>query len=207
MSILSKKTMWEQYRFWILGIVILSITIYMGIVYYCNFQNEKTLFASNLYGKIMVALKKGESAEAQNLAEILIKEEAREPYTSLSRLLLAKFSIENKDNTKAAQYLKDILKMHQKGDFHAIATVRLARIWVAEEKLSEAFDLLIANEASDAYVSLYEEIKGDIYSKQNEKDKAKEAYGKALKAMPKEPSLMAGLLLKYIHLGGSMEGL
>lgn len=207
MTIWTKKTVWEQYRFWILGGAVLAVSLYSSFSYYCYLQREKVIVASDLYDKMMMAAKKNDKAEAQNLAEILVNEEAKEPYTSLSRLLLAKFAIDEKNNVKAEQYFKDILKIHTTGELRAVATTRLARLWIEQKKLSEALDLLTGHEVPAGYVALYEEVKGDVYLKQNERDKAKEAYKLALKAIPKEPSLMIRLILKYIDLGGVMEGL
>ena len=60
-----------------------------------------------------------------------------------------------------------------------LARIRLAKLYVANNQLTEALALI--DQAKDpAFDGYYSSIKGDVYSKQSQLDKARTEYQKAL---------------------------
>lgn len=99
------------------------------------------------------------------------------PYGSLAALSAAAET----SQSNPAQAIESLKKAVDGKDpnLATIAKLRLARVYIAEGKLSDAETLLDTNLAV-AYTSLVEELKGDLYVAKKDLDKARAAYDKAI---------------------------
>ena len=68
-----------------------------------------------------------------------------------------------------------------------IAKLRLARLYIAEGKLSDA-ETLLDTKLAVAYTSLVEELRGDLYVAKKDLQKAREAYDKAILSAGTNPA-------------------
>lgn len=99
------------------------------------------------------------------------------PYGSLAALSAAAETSQS-NPAQAIESLKKALD-GKDPNLATIAKLRLARVYIAEGKLSDAETLLDTNLAV-AYTSLVEELKGDLYVAKKDLDKARAAYDKAI---------------------------
>jgi len=196
-----EKTLWQRYG---------KLGLFVGLIVLCTFTGmqmmnarklEKAEQASKVYEKMLGFMKQEDFKSTSEQAGLLIKEYPKTPYASLAALMMSRIALDKKDPTQAITLLKTVLSLNEKGPLQDIARIRLARILLSETRFQEALDVLPVNTETkqNSYAMLYEEIRGDIYFKMNELKKAKEAYGKALKAAP--PGIpLTSLQLKYTDL-------
>ena len=112
---------------------------------------------------------------------------ASTPYAALASMIAAKNYAEKGDNDKATTELQWVVENASEEVTLDLAKIRLARLYIAQKQFDKASSIL--NETfPKSYLSIIEELKGDIHLAKNEKDKAKEAYDKALLSSQGAPS-------------------
>ncbi len=102
-------------------------------------------------------------------------------YAQFAALLNAKDAVEAKDLPLAESQLRAVMTNSKDDALTHLATVRLARVLLAMEKMDDAL-ALVQVQNSGAFEAEYEETKGDIYYAQGDKDAARDAYSKAVVA-------------------------
>lgn len=141
---------------------------------------------------------KAQSAETdkvkalQNVAE----EYASTPYAALASLSAA--SEASQDDPAAAIESLKIAMNGKDTNVADIARLRLARLYIAEGKLSDA-ESLLDTKLAVAYTSLLEELRGDLYVAKKDLQKAREAYDKAILSAGANPATY--LKMKRDNLG------
>lgn len=190
-----------------IGIVLALVAIIAGGSFLFNkHQKQKQIeAASTLYESMLQSLRQKDTRKAMQEAQILSQQYARTPYAPLAGLMLARFSLEKSDTKTAIEQFKQAIQSGENTPLEHIARIRLARVLLGDEQYEEAFNVLQVKAPPEGYISLYEETKGDIYLKQNQVEKAKEAYSIAIKAVPAGVPVNA-LQLKYNDLIKEKEG-
>lgn len=200
MKVTSQKTLWEQYGKIALTGVVLFIVAYAGMQYYFNRQIDQRVQASKTYDNLMVLLEEDKTVEAAAEAQELIDRHPNSPYASLASLMLAKLAVEDGDLPSADKHLRFVIKTDKNGPIHEVAKVRLARVLSEQRQFDEALKLLDPAAVPDAYLTLVEEARGDIFLLQDKRDEARVAYQAAVKAaVPGTP--IERLQLKQAELG------
>lgn len=176
---------------------ILTITGMGGWQYFKHQQIKEIDQASNAYETLLSAAKQKDWKRAEVQARFIKDRYPKTSYAPLAALLLAKIDIEqNNNHGRAIENLQYAIKTGRKGHLSQIAALRLARVYISLEKYQEALEVLSPKSLEEAYRSLYEELKGDIYMKQNDLEKARAAYLTAIQSAPPGVPLSA-LQLKY----------
>ena len=103
------------------------------------------------------------------------------PYASLASLSAAKQFAAEGNNDKAIEELRWVSENASEENIKQIASLRLARMFLATEKLSDA-SVILSNEFAGSFTPIVEELKGDLHLASNETDKAIEAYRRAVEA-------------------------
>jgi len=132
----------------------------------------------------------------QESVSTLKKQYANTEYAHYAALQNAKYFVSQNDLASAENELKDILKNGPNEHITLLTKLRLARVLFAAEKYDEALKLAEANK-SEAYTSAFQELAGDIYFQQGNRELAFQAYSKA-KESTEEPS--EDLQMKYYDL-------
>lgn len=190
----------QRYMKLIVMTIILALVM-VGLWQYQQHQKNKQIeLASQHYETLLQLMRQKDYKAAKEEAETLIQLYPKTPYAPLSALMLARVALEQNNYEKAAEQFRFALEKAKGSPIEHVAKTRLARVLMNEEKYEEA--LAVLEKPSEGYVTLYEEIKGDIYHKQNNLSKAKEAYAAALKAAPQGVPTNA-LQLKYNDLNDS----
>ncbi|MCV2883126.1 tetratricopeptide repeat protein [Aestuariibacter sp. AA17] len=100
-------------------------------------------------------------------------------YSVLAALQLSKASIDAENFEEAIQHLDFVASNASEVSIKDIANLRLARIYLQQDKLDAAMKAAEAV-SSESFGAQVQELKGDIYLAQSLTDKARAAYSAAL---------------------------
>lgn len=199
-----EKTLWQRYGKIALFTVFLMLLASVSVQYFNNKSDKHAEEASVVYEKMMANIKKEDFVAAKTEADSLMNQYAKTPYSALAALMMSRVSVDKNDPKQAIELLNIALALGKKGPLEDIARIRLARVLLSEARYQEALAVLPDENKETGYTTLYEEVRGDIYFKQNELKKAKEAYAKAIKAAPPGVPLTS-LQLKFTDLNVKEE--
>jgi len=179
------KSWWKSNGTSIIVGLFVGVASIFGYREYVDQNNEHLVQASDLYMQAAqsVALqtidKEMIDDKAVDINNTLINEYGDTPYAALSSLALAKLEYE-KNNIDAAVAQLELAVKHASDDLiKQIANLRLARVYIEQEKYTEASTILeMAHDA--AYDAQFEELKGDIHRAKGEIEAARSAYDKAI---------------------------
>ncbi len=174
------KKWWKENGTSLIVGLFVGVSALFGWRYYVDQNNVHLVQASDLYMQVMqsAALQRVDD-KTIDINNQLINEYSDTPYAALSSLALAKFEYE-KDNVEVAVAQLELAVKHASDDLiKQISSLRLVRLYIEQEKHSEAEAML--NEPHDAaYDAQFEELKGDLYSAKGDVAQARLAYDKAI---------------------------
>ncbi len=158
--------------------------------------------ASLIYDKLLVAIQANQEPEASMQIDTLMHRYKTTVYAPLAAFMAAKLAVTHEEWDKALEHLQFVLSHSWKKEraFAEIARLRIVDILSEQKKYTEALALLEQVKPA-AYLPLVEERKGDIYVLTQQRDKAREAYAKAMQALPMDTPLAGRLQLKQIEVG------
>ena len=185
-------------------VAIVSVGAVLGWRYHLENQYLSQLQASAVYGQISVALQVNKTLdEAQlSLAEDLLKNNEDSSYAALTAMQLAKYKYDEKDVESSRVYLTWVIDHSSQEEMVSMAQLRLARILLAENELDQA--LALAEKAKiEGFISIADELRGDIYVAQGNQQAAKTAYDSAIDAQ--EGNASRFLRLKRNNLGQDIQ--
>ena len=164
----------------IVGVAIAVIATVSWKFYQTNKVNQQ-LEARAIYLELV------EKKDTKNL-EKLTTDYANSSYLPYAKLFVAKEAFNKKKYAKSLALLKEV--KNQEVDFlQHIASLRIATLYLAQNKYSQALTELKSTEDKDTFLGEYQTLKGDIYFFKKDKVKAKEFYQKAFKNTVNESAL------------------
>ncbi len=173
------KEWWKQNGLAVIGGAVLGISALVGWRGWNWYQEKQATEASDIFAVVQEAANKNDVNTLQEKTKMLRDNYSSTPYASLAVLHQAKNQIEQDENTAAEESLRWVLGYSKQDAVQNITRIRLARFLLAENKVDEA-QAIISNGMSDAYKSLADEIRGDIFVAKGEIEQAKEAYDQAM---------------------------
>lgn len=198
-SMKSEQNFWQKYG----KLISLSILLIISTVAVIQYRNSEKIKveqqASLMYEKMLEASRKSEFSEAEKFARNLTESYAETPYAALGAMMMAKISLDQNKPKQAMENLELAVKISKNGPLHDIAALRLARVYLSDGQLDNALNALPSNNPENAFKVMVEELRGDIYFKQNDLKKAAQAYKDAIVAAPAGSPIMS-LQLKYADL-------
>ncbi len=185
-DLLSEKEQIEQMRAWwsdygnyVIAGVVLGALVLTGFNYYRTSQREAELAASALYDTLTGHVADGRLEEAQTVAGDLIGQYPDSPYATQSQLAMARLYMDQNRDKDAVDTLRDLLAGNADAAFKHVASVRLGKLLLYQEKAEEVIELL-QGEESGAFAARYAEVLGDAHVMLGQFDAAREAYERAL---------------------------
>ena len=172
----------RNYGFTILLGIVLAIGLSYGYRYWVGHTEKLYEQASVGYENMMSNLIAKNTDKATLQAQYLIKRFPNTGYAQSAALVLAQIAADNNQLDEAAKQLKQIASNAKNSGIRQLATIRYARILSAQNKNQDALNELEAVK-DKAFTAAVEMIKGDIYTKLNQVDKAKQSYALALSAL------------------------
>lgn len=174
------KRWWKENGRMVIAGLILGVAVIAGWRFYVDYKKQHEEMASAIYENVMLAVSaNSELAEQELRVNNLMAEYADTPYASLAALVLAKQQLQNNDALKAQQQLDWVIKHTKQPELQHIARLRLVRILLASKQYDQA-NALLNIDYPESFAALYEELKGDVYLANGDKDNARIAYDKAI---------------------------
>ncbi|MBT8123989.1 MAG: tetratricopeptide repeat protein [Gammaproteobacteria bacterium] len=175
------KDWWRQNGMAVVGGAVLGISALVGWRGWNWYQEKQATEASDIFAVVQEAANKNDTTALQKQTNILRDNYASTPYAPLAILHQAKNQIEQGENAAAEESLRWVLKNSKQDTVQNVARLRLARLLIADNKVDEA-QAMVNSGMTDAYASLTNEIRGDIFVAKGEIEQAKEAYDQAMQA-------------------------
>lgn len=173
------KKWWRENGKFIIAGIIIGLGAIFGWRGYNSHLVQQAEAASTLYEQMLVASRTNDSENVGVYANRIIEDYQSSSYGVFAHLMLAKLSAEANELDKAETHLRWILENNSNEEFQHVARLRLTRVLIAADKLDIATKTLDVKKTGDFSAS-YEELRGDIYVKQDKTEEARQAYQKAL---------------------------
>ncbi|MGH1537471.1 MAG: YfgM family protein [Gammaproteobacteria bacterium] len=173
------KEWWKQNGIAVIGGAVLGISALVGWRGWNWHLEKQAAEASDIFAIVQEAVNTNDTSVLQEKTNTLRESYASTPYAPLAVLHQAKNQIDKGENAAAEDSLRWVLSNSKQDTVQNVARIRLARLLLAENKIDEA-QVMINNGMSDAYKSLVNEIRGDIFVAKGEIEQAKEAYDQAM---------------------------
>lgn len=196
--VLLKKWL-NQYGSLILSTLFVVIAIYLGWQWWSQRQVHQAQQASQLYEEMMASAETQDNPSLSARAHDLMANYPKTFYGQVAGLFLAKQAVISQKWSEAEQHLQWVRNVAADSSLRQLAGIRLARVWIAENKLSDALALLQKNEQA-GFAAYNLQIEGDIYLKLGQIDKARHVYSLSLAMLPKMNPNYALLKMKLAEL-------
>ncbi|MBN7818799.1 YfgM family protein [Bowmanella yangjiangensis] len=161
--------------------IILGAVIGLGGLWGWRYYNEQRIAgmdqASGQYQQVMQGLESDDQGFSKALD--YVNTHSDNNYALLTAMQLANKAVTRDDLSEAAKQLKFAAEKSSVPAITAIANLRLARVHVQLEQYPEALAVLDAIGA-DNYQGQVQELRGDVFVKQGNLDKARAAYSAAM---------------------------
>lgn len=171
----------KEYGPSILIALVLGLGINYGWRYYKQSQARTAITASNLYNEL-VAYQFEKKTKLFNATATKLKQDySATPYATLAELFAAKQAVIEKAYPKAITALQWVISNSKVAGMQQIARIRMARIQLQQGKNAKALTTLkTTNDKS--FSAVIDQVKGDAFLAQGNKDKAKYFYHQAIDA-------------------------
>jgi len=193
------KDLWKKYGTSILFGVAIAIFAIFAWKYWQQREIKIAANASSTYDNIVAGIIQQNPSLVQDQANHIIKDYASSPYAKLAALMLAKQNIAAGNYQQAEKHLQWVVSKAKTKEIKQIAKIRLARIYVSQQKAKTALSIL-ATVNDKAFLPLINEVRGDGYKSLGETEKARQAYNAALQGMPQTANIAPYIEMKRDNL-------
>ncbi len=203
-----KKWWQENGKSLVLGVLLAGAIIFAWKGWQNN-QQVKAETAAALYQNLVQAVALASSpqateeqkATATHLAGNLKADFDDTAYARFGALLNARLLLDAGDKDAAIAEFDWVLSQSEDPVMKVVTTMRKARVLASQGNVSEAVELL-GNVSSDAFQVSLMELKGDLQLRNNEPEKARESYKKALDLAGDEPRPILVMKLNNLAIEG-----
>lgn len=190
---------------WALAGILIGVAALVGWQQWQNWQERKSLSASQKYEQAIESLANDDREGATKLATQLKADYASTPYGDMAELALARFHVEEGKYAEAAKYLADVMDTSEDAQLQLVARLRLARVQRADGKLDEALATLNGAQPG-GYAPAFAVVRGDVLLEKGDRAGALAAYREAMAAKDDGQVDRELLQLKINDAGGGVEG-
>lgn len=189
----------KQYSLVILTGVVIAIAAITGWRYWQRHQTNILYHASSVYDEMLTSRAQNDAAATTEQAQKLANHYSRTPYAELAALMLTRSYIIKKDFAGAEKNLHSVIDHGDISAVRQIARLRLARLFIDEQKADQAISVLTKVE-DKSFAGLIDEVRGDAYLAQKNIPLARQAYKQALAELPNAEVIRPLLQMKYDNL-------
>lgn len=196
-----KKWWKENWKSLTAGVVI-GLSAIFAYWAWNNYTKTQAEAASAEYQLLIGEVEKGDTATGLARAARIRNQYADTAYAEFAAMAMAKLALDKGDKKAARQHLEWAMNNTEHETLKHIATLRLARVLLDMGETQTALKL-VTTPKPGGFLSDYEEVKGDIYVKTAQVNKAVTAYQQALKALDEQasPDKKALIQMKLDDLG------
>jgi predicted negative regulator of RcsB-dependent stress response len=194
------KNFFQRYGSFIV-VALLLLVLGLGINnWWQKHQYTRASTASNAYQALLTSMQNGTSPDVIKAAatEISVNYSGT-VYASLAQLQLAGIAVAQANLSTAESLLKNDLAQNSHNALKPIISLRLARLWLAENKSQATLDLL--KHPPKGYEAAYGLLAGDAYIQLKNLAQAQLSYQQALSAAHNDPVLVQLLTERLNSLG------
>jgi predicted negative regulator of RcsB-dependent stress response len=194
------RTWWKENGRYVISGIVLGVAILVGWNRWQDYQQTTRLEASALYETLTSDVDDGDLDAAETVATDLYDNYASTTYSALARLAMAKLYMEKGRDQDAADTLKALLERGGDSELQMVGRLRLAKIYLYQEKPEEVAGLLSGYEES-SFSARYDEVLGDAYAALGQIAEASAAYERAMLDDPMDPTVNRALIqMKLVDL-------
>lgn len=179
---------WKKYG----SSVILGLTIAIvgsfGWRYWQQHTTARAQQASALYEQMLAMQMTHQQPQFNLVANNLIKNYTSTPYATLAGLMQADNAISQQDLSIATQKLQWVSQHAKDNKLKQIATIRLARVLLAQNQPQQALQVL-QKVHDKSFMSAVNIVKGDALVATGDKNAARIAYQNALDNLPENATI------------------
>lgn len=192
----------KQYSLVILAGLLISLAGITGWRAWQARQQSIMNHASSVYDEMLTARAQNNTSTTQIQSQKLFSHYTSTVYAQMAALMLARDAVNLKNYTEAEKQLNWVLDHAGTASFKQIARIRLARIYINENKAQEGINIL--NKVDDtSFNGLTDEVRGDGWLAMKDPVKAREAYKHALEELPNAEVIRPLLQMKFDNLAPS----
>lgn len=194
------KKWWSQNGKSVIAAVIIALAGFFGGRAWFDYKYQAAESASITYQNMQSALQRQDAGAVTKLGNELVTSYGNTPYAAMASFMMARIDLQQGKHEAAIVHLKWVIANSSEEGVHHLARIRLAGVQLDQGKSDDALATLDVKEQGH-YVALYEYIRGDIYAAKANADAARDAYLKALLAMPADNPLRPLVQMKLDDLG------
>jgi predicted negative regulator of RcsB-dependent stress response len=173
------RSWWSEYGTYVIGGIVIGAGMLFGINHYQSSKLQAQLDASTAYEALIVQVADGELEDAEALADEIATTYSETTYVGQAGLAMARLYMDKNRDQDAADALLAVIDSSADSELQHVARLRLARIYLYQDKAQEVVDLL-AGEEVDAFAAAYGEVLGDAFTALGLITQAQDAYQKVL---------------------------
>ena len=179
------KVWWKKYGNVLSTILLLCLVSIVGWQYWQRHQADVAQQASIKYESLLSSFVSGDHAMTRGEANELIKNYGSSVYAQIASLILANEAVQSQQIDKAIQDLQQVIEANQQPVFTQLAKIRLARIYLSQQKAEGAITLMHSIK-DPLYPALQSWVIAQAYVQQKKWHGARASYLTALDQLPKE---------------------
>lgn len=202
----SLKEWWKNYGKLIIIAFFITLAASWGWRYWQQREMVITAQASQIYDQMTASFSNQDHDAFAAQANKLVSEFSKTPYANMAEFAVANQAIKDAKFDKALTALQNIIATSNDAQVREIARVRAARVFLAQNKLADALQVLEKLD-STAFMPIVQEVRGDVYMAQGDTEKARASYKSALAATPAEEISRPLLEMKFEQLSQHAENL
>lgn len=179
------KRWWTKNGRSVIAGIVVAIVVVFGWKAWGSYQQQQAEQASDLLLQMMAEMEQ-DATQAMATGEELTSSYAGSHYAVVAYMNMASLAVEADDLDGAAQHLQAALQSSTSKQWREIARIQLARVQIAQGDAQAAMATLDAASGM-AYQPQRDELRGDIFLMQGEREKAYVSYQSALTGFNSSP--------------------
>ncbi len=189
------RAWWKENGSSIIAGIAIGVVMVVGYNYWQTYQENRANEVAQLYEAY-------QASNDETALKALTDANAGSTYTQLARLTAAKNAADEKQYDQAASLLKDVLASGTDSGMKAVAALRLATVYLSQNKPDEAIQLL--DSQAESVLPLQQarsaETKADAYLQKGDQAQARALYQSSIDALTAagQPATLVQLKLDNI---------
>jgi predicted negative regulator of RcsB-dependent stress response len=173
------KKWWKENGRSIIAGVVIGLGGLLGWRGWVSYHENQAKAASEHFNALYTAAERNDTKVVFQNSKVLKTSYSSTPYAALAALETAKLKAQEGDLDTAKVELQWAIDHSPQETVRNVATIRLARVLIDQQKYDMALDVL-SNQLPSGYTALVEEVRGDAWVGKGETDKARAAYDRAI---------------------------
>lgn len=173
------RTWWSEYGNYVIGGIVIGAGLLFGFNQYQANKLQAQLDASAAYESLVEYVAAGDLDDARSKADEIATQYSDTTYVGQAGLAMARLYMDKNRDQDAADALLSVVNGKSADELKHVARLRLARIYLYQEKAEEVVALLSGVDTG-AFASAYGEVLGDAYTALGRIAEAQDEYQKVL---------------------------